>query len=180
MKRRLLDAIEEADIHVVFDLLERGIDVNYELWNDDIYITPLMEASIDPDIFIVSALLNKGADINFYNDNGTALHFAVINDTHTDILKLLLLEGANPFIRDDDDETPYDIAIRNNFIEHAELLKDRMIHIIQNKYRRNRRIKTLKKNKKSLALMRSMDSREGPMASVRYDPSLLENISRFL
>ena len=34
--------------------------------------------------------------------------------------------------------------------------------------------------KQRLALMKSMESREGPMSSVRYDPSLLEHISRHL
>jgi hypothetical protein len=28
--------------------------------------------------------------------------------------------------------------------------------------------------------MKSMESREGPMSSVRYDPSLLEHISSYL
>jgi ankyrin repeat protein len=41
------------------------------------------------------------------------------------------------------------------------------------------RVKTLK-NKKKSALMKSMESREGPMSSVRYDPSLLEHISSYL
>ena len=184
MKRRLIDAIDDGNTDAVYGFLERGIDVNYALWSPDIYahITPLMYASRDEDPTILTFLLAKGADINFKSQEGSALHFAV-NNENINILRLLLLEGADPFIKDADGETPYDMAIRNNYDRRAEIFQHfmnirRVQRVSRRKQTRNR-VKTLK-NRKSLALMRSMESREGPMGTVRYDPSLMEHVSRYL
>ena len=38
----------------------------------------------------------------------------------------------------------------------------------------------LTKSRQRLASMRSMHSREGPLGSIRYDPSIMENISKHL
>jgi hypothetical protein len=70
-----------------------------------------------------------------------------------------------------------------SFDDEAEILKYYMdIYRVQRINRRRmtrNRVKTLK-NSRRLALMNSMESREGPMSSVRYDPSLLEHISTYL
>ena len=67
-----------------------------------------------------------------------------------------------------------------SFDDEAEILKHYMdIYRVQRINRRRmtrNRVKTLK-NSRRLALMKSMESRDGPMGSVRYDPSLLEHIS---
>jgi len=70
-----------------------------------------------------------------------------------------------------------------SFDDEAEILKYYMdIYRVQRINRRRmtrNRVKTLK-NSRRLALMKSMESRDGPMSSVRYDPSLLEHISTYL
>ena len=76
--------------------------------------------------------------------------------------------------------TPYD-DITN---DEEEELFDYYINI-RNLQRRIREKQAYIRRKKmklqqSLALMRSMDSREGPIGTVRYDPSLVEHISRHL
>ena len=100
-------------------------------------------------------------------------------------LRLLLERGANPFIRDDLYETPYDICMTNPniHVSNALILKKYMDIIrIQRCYRRKmtrNRVKTIKNNRK-LALMKCMEFREGPLSAIRYDPSLLERISNFI
>ena len=187
MKRRLIDAIDDGNTDAVYGFLERGIDVNYALWSPDIYahMTPLMYASRDEDPTILTFLLAKGADINFKSQVGSALHFAV-NNENINILRLLLLEGADPFIKDADGETPYDMAIRNNYDIRAEIFQHfmniRRVQRVSIRKQTRNRVKTLKtlKNSRRLALMSSMESREGPMGTVRYDPSLMEHVSRYL
>lgn len=182
MKHRLIDAIKENNIGAVDGFLERGINPNFEIFDTDIYmyITPLMISAQNIDMTITISLMANGANINFKNESGSVLHWAVQN---LQLLRLLLLEGVDPFIRDIDGETPYDLSIRNNYIAEAEILKNfmdiaRVQRINRRRMTRNR-VKTIK-NSRRLALMKSMESREGPMSSVRYDPSLLEHISRHL
>jgi len=185
MKRRLTDAIDDGNIDAVYGFLERGIDVNYALWRPDYDpapLTPLMSAAMSDDPTILILLLAYGVDINYSNDMGSVLYYAVFNE-NLNILRLLLLEGADPFIKDADGETPYDMAVSFNLVHHAEILKHfmdirRVQRISRRKQIRNR-IKT-KRNSRRLALMRSMESREGPMSTVRYDPSLMEHVSRYL
>jgi len=184
MKHRLIDAIKENNIGAVDGFLERGINPNFEIFDTDIYmyITPLMISVQNENMTITLLLLGAGANINYTNDTGSSLHW-IIFENNLQLLRLFLIEGANPFIRDIDGDTAYDISMSEGFDDEAEILKYYMdIYRVQRINRRRmtrNRVKTLK-NSRRLALMKSMESRDGPMSSVRYDPSLLEHISTYL
>ena len=61
-------------------------------------------------IRIISALLNVTHDINFQNTNGrTALHYCCyFNKNCKGVIQFLLSSGADPFIQDNEEITPYD------------------------------------------------------------------------
>jgi ankyrin repeat protein len=133
--------------------------------------TPLMSVNMsyyNPPIYYTKLLIKMGADPNIVHPElGTALHFAVSND-NTDVLKYLLSVGANPFVKDGDGETPYDLAMHYGNTEIAELLKDQMIRKIQNKQLRRmtrRRAKTMRR----LAIAKSMLEENNPMSHMDYD-----------
>ena len=184
MKNRLMDAIQENNIGAVRGFLERGLNPKFEIFDTDIYmyITPLMISVQNENMTITLLLLGAGANINYTNDTGSSLHW-IIFENNLQLLRLFLIEGANPFIRDIDGDTAYDISMSEGFDDEAEILKYYMdIYRVQRINRRRmtrNRVKTLK-NSRRLALMKSMESRDGPMSSVRYDPSLLEHISTYL
>ena len=140
---------------------------------------------------LIQELLDHKADPNYTDDSGSVLHWVIYHDPHivrgipyaSECLRLLLERGANPFIRNEDGDTAYDICIIWRMREHALILKEFMDLIrIQRHCRRKMtrdRVKTIKCNRK-LALMKCMEFREGPLSTIRYDPSLLERISKFI
>ena len=141
--------------------------------------TPLMWVNLTSDPLNYTKLLIKmGADPNNRSyDNSTSLHYAVANE-NPDTLKYLLSVGANPFLKDDDGDTPYDLAKYYEHIIEAYILKDAMIRKIQNKQLRRmtrRRARTMR----SLATAKSMLNHENltygnttygnPMSYMDYD-----------
>jgi ankyrin repeat protein len=59
---------------------------------------------------MVLALLEYNIDINAVcNDGDTALHYASAQG-FLDIIKILVMRGANLYIKDKDGETPGDVA----------------------------------------------------------------------
>ena len=186
MKNRFIDAIQENNIGAVRGFLERGLNPNFDKYITDLglneFMSPLTLSVQNENMTITLLLLGAGANVNYTNDTGSSLHW-IIFENNLQLLRLFLIEGADPFIRDIDGETAYDLSIRNNYISEAEILKYYMdIYRVQGINRRRmtrNRVKTLK-NSRRLALMKSMESRDGPMGSVRYDPSLLEHISTYL
>lgn len=145
--------------------------------------TPLMLVNFTNDpLNYTKILIKMGANPNFiHREDGTSLHYTVANE-NPETLKYLLSVGANPFIPDSFEETPYDYAMRINHIIEAHILKDHMIRKIQNKQLRRmtrRRARTKKANRR-LALAKSMESQQGPFSSIRYDPSLMEKVSEFM
>ena len=68
----------------------------------------------------VKMAVAKGADLNTQDRNGgTALHWAVYYN-HKDVVEFLLMQGASPFIIDNQGVTPIDVARINN---RKEILK---------------------------------------------------------
>ena len=113
--------------------------------------SPLQTASeIAVDLDIINLLLENGADPNYTNDRGNALHFAIENyyfqleNEMIAILELLLNKGASPYVRDQDNETPYDIAKNRDDKKAMEILVDHMnktkqIGKIQRKFKKRTR-----------------------------------------
>lgn len=109
--------------------------------------SPLQTASeIAVDLDIINLLLENGADPNYTNDGGNALHFAIenYNPVYIAILELLLNKGASPYVRDQDNETPYDIAKNRDdkkameiFVDHMN--KTKQLSKIQRKFKKRTR-----------------------------------------
>ena len=216
MRAKFTENIKSNNFDIIECMLRNGFNPNYEpnavgysvgigeyLLTPPLLIAAAWCAPIGTRLRIINLLLEYGADPNYLDDcegyTGTALHWSIYEspswvqlDRHMhhagESLILLLVNGANPFIRDDDEKTPYDICINENEEIAARtgntlILKEFMDIIrIQRHYRRKmtrNRVKTIKNNRK-LALMKCMESREGPLSTIRYDPSLLERISKFI
>ena len=148
-----------------------GFIVNDPNMLDSDGLTPLMLVNIfyNNPINYTKLLIKMGADPNIINQEyGTALHAAVTPIPHYESTKYLLSVGANPFIKDGDGETPYDLAVYYGWDEIAELLKDHMIRKIQNKQLRRmtrRRARTMKR----LATAKSMLNENNLMSHMDYD-----------
>lgn len=109
--------------------------------------SPLQTASENAvDLDIINLLLENGADPNYTNDRGNALHFAIENENpvYIAILELLLNKGASPYVRDQDNETPYDIAKNRDdkkameiFVDHMN--KTKQLSKIQRKFKKRTR-----------------------------------------
>ena len=109
--------------------------------------SPLQTAAENSvDLNIINLLLENGVDPNYTNDRGNALHFAIENENpvYIAILELLLNKGASPYVRDQDNETPYDIAKNQDDKKAMEILVDHMnktkqIGKIQRKFKKRTR-----------------------------------------
>lgn len=144
----LLYAVDEGDIIKVRNLLDSGINVNFQniagltalhLARDlkmakllidrgaDLDLatgfggTPLMNAVIFGPIEKIKLLLEKGADVNKALNNGdTPLHKAAYFG-NLEIVKLLLDYGADPTLKNNEGKTALDMAKNPAIREYLEL-----------------------------------------------------------
>jgi uncharacterized protein len=181
----LIDAFRNGHILIAESMVKygRNIDVNYI---DELGYTPLIYA-VNPELTVSNViefnkeyidkygnndivyklynkiaenLLNRGANPNIGRDEygDTVLHNAVTYG-ETEIVELLLEKGANPFIKDSEGETAYDIAMYSGFSDIIKLLKHYMrIYRIQALQRGKL---TRRKLRTSMARRRSALSRLG-------------------
>lgn len=156
----LIQTINDGwNLEAIDNILQR-VGINYQ--NKD-GLTPLMLASMNENYRLVQFLLENGANPNIIRnkDGETALFDGLDN---YEITKLLLENGANPFHKIYD-ETPYEIAVNDDDIEIAKLLKKYMniyrIKIIQNIQALHRGKLTRRKLRTSMARRRSALSRLG-------------------
>ena len=161
-----LDIAQFGEINRVMDMIEQGIDVNYQ---DDTNETALYVASENGQIDIVKILLENGANPNLQeNVHGETPLMVATKIGRIDIMKILLENGANPLIKDYEGNTPYDEVESINRIpdleydhQGEELLKYyTMMYKMQRKSRKNL---TYKKKKtqlayKNLALSKLLDT----------------------
>ena len=197
-QRQFLYEIDNGSIDNVKNYLLDGLNPNFAapVSYDNEPRTPLMIATNPRDVSytLIQELLYHGADPNYTDDSGSVLHWVIYHDPFivrgipyaSESLRLLLERGTNPFIRNKEGETAYDVCINDpqgTNSSNTLILKEFMDLIrIQRHYRRKmtrNRVKTIKNNRK-LALMKSMEFREGVLGTIRYDPSLLERISKFI
>ena len=197
-QRQFLFEIDNGNIYTVKKYLLDGLNPNFaaHVAHDNEPRTPLMIATSphQESYTLIQELLYHKADPNYSDDSGSVLHWVIYQGPFivrgipyaSESLRLLLERGANPFIRNEEGETAYDVCVNDpqgTNISNKLLLKEFMDIIrIQRYYRRKmtrKRVKTIKCNRK-LALMKCMEFREGPLSTIRYDPSLLERISKFI
>ena len=198
-QRMFLEEIDNENDTAVVKYLDDGLNPNFTGWgglHDNKPRTPLMIAAQNyTDSFVmIRELLYHKADPNYSDDSGSVLHWVIYQNPFivrgipyaSESLRLLLECGSNPFIRNDAGETAYDTCMDDPLGTstcNALLLKEFMDIIrIQRCYRRKmtrKRVKTIK-SKRRLALMKCMEFREGPLSTIRYDPSILERISNFI
>jgi len=213
MREKFMKNIKSNNIDIIECMLRNGFNPNYEpnavgysvgigeyLLTPPLLVAAACCAPIGARLRIMNILLEYGADPNYLNDcegyTGTALHWSIYEsrdwaplvEQHlaAESLILLLENGANPFVRDEDEKTPYDICIDEDEEIHPgnTLILKKFMDIIriQRCYRHKmtrKRVKTIKSERR-LALMKCMEFREGPLDTIRYDPSILERISKFI
>ena len=176
----LMVASRKGNIEIVKILLEHGADINISDSSGD---TALIIASENGHTEIVKLLLDRGADPETVGWRGwTALTIAS-NYGFTEIVQLIQDHIA---LR----RSQQNLAFMKYFMDYDDLDQDvasRLFEIprdydpkinirMLDEARRDR----LTKSRQRLASMRSMHSREGSFGTVRYDPSIMENISRHL
>ncbi|ETW09988.1 hypothetical protein H310_00399 [Aphanomyces invadans] len=97
---------QDANLQRLTDMLDLGPDIN----TVSTFLTPLGVASDMNSPLVVDFLLARGADVNAIMAWGhTALHVAC-RAGHADIVRLLLLAGANPSLRNTAGRTPHEEA----------------------------------------------------------------------
>lgn len=103
-------------IAIVKELILLGLDLNAK---DDVQDTPLHLAKYPCAVELLKYNINP----NIVNRWGrTPLHIAV-KDGHLDHVKSLVSAGADIFVTDGSNNTPYEIAMNNHHNEIAEYLK---------------------------------------------------------
>ena len=110
----------EGFLDVVELLIEAGMDVNVL---DNMKRTPLMRASYEGQKKVVEFLLDKGALVDLQNIGGEYPLFSAALENWYEGCKILLNYGANPYLKDNKNNTAFDVATRE---EVRYLLASRM------------------------------------------------------
>ena len=141
----------------------------------------------DTNADFLEELLDNGLSPNYVTPHGILLLYA-IEVNNIDVVKILLEKGAYPLMMSG--TIPLELAMNEGHYEIADLLHEysvsylamltRITTNIQSKRRLTYKKRRTNVARQRLALMRSIHSRQGPIGTVRYDPSLMENISQHL
>lgn len=118
---RLLQAITEGDNREVERLLQAGVNADAPTgWE-----LPLHLAAHSGNLPIVELLLDAGAQINARDHYGfTPLHHAVLAPTNAvQLVELLLAQGADGHARNFQGDTPYCLAMQDQNLEVAGVLR---------------------------------------------------------
>jgi ankyrin repeat protein len=111
-------AVEKGSAQIVNTLLLAGADPNRGG-----IVTPLHHALQYKRIRIAEALLKAGADVNLQGDYGTTPLMMAVLSGSAKSTQLALESGADPSIRNDGQETAYEIALKNRKIRIAAILE---------------------------------------------------------
>ena len=165
-----------------FRLYNKPERLNYTIEYELEDISPLMAASEYAENFdILELLLENGADINYSNENGTALHFALTNALLNKygekmdiiVLKYLLDNGANPFIKDKYDFNPLEIVISAGLDRDREKSKKVTLTDILKHY-----MKKFKNTERLQRNFREKRTRKRNLAASRIQSRTRGNLSR--
>ena len=183
----LIVAVLNNNSEIIRLLLNRGADPNTR----DNRATALIYASRNGLTKIVRLLLDNGADPYIRGRDGMTALMIAESEGNDDITRLIRDHIGLQKARQDLALTTFfnkhlGIDSPLNYLDESDIIKE-----ITSKPRRydpsinirmmdERRRDKLTKARQRLASMRSMHSREGPISTVRYDPSIMEGISRHL
>ena len=173
-------------IDIVRLLLDNGADPNikgYEGLTALIWASRVGHSRID----IVRLLLDNGADPSIIGDEGYTALMIAERRGHDDVARLIRdhidlqkakqnLAFATSFKSRDTPLNYFDPDIMKRLMGHTRKYNPSVYRRIRDERRRD----PLTKSKQRLVSMRAMHSREGPIGSVRYDPSIMEGIGRHL
>lgn len=115
-KRAFMDACKENLERVKYFVEEKGFDVNMKLW--DSY--PIVYASKGTKIENISYLLEQGASLE--EPIATDALIAACVSSTKEVVKFLLVKGANANAQHEDGRTPLFIAVQNKNLELPEVL----------------------------------------------------------
>lgn len=103
-------------------LMQKGANVNAKNYQQE---TPLHKAVINPRIrmILVELLLKAGAKVNECVKGGTPLHYAV-QLGRTDLVTILMANGADLTIKDSNGRTPIDLCIQFKYDAVLQKMQD--------------------------------------------------------
>ncbi|KAM7527306.1 hypothetical protein LguiB_030716 [Lonicera macranthoides] len=119
----LYKEVVQGNVRAIESLRAKGAGLE---WVNEEGKTPLIVACMSSDLFIVAkTLIDLGANVNSYRagcDGGTPLHHAAKRGLRQTV-RLLLSKGANPLVRNDDGQTPLDVARIEGFVDVVRLVE---------------------------------------------------------
>ena len=114
-------AAEAGEVGCIYELLDRGVNVNIE---DHDGRAPLICAAESGHTGAVRALLERGANVNsIYRDGGTPLVVAIQGGASPRIIRMLLENGADPNIPNVYTSSPLHMAARHSN-DDTEIARD--------------------------------------------------------
>jgi len=125
-EKNIFEIIREQNEICLSKMIEQGFDVNCNMSNPPFW-TPLQEAIDEVDdggkIEIVQLLIQAGADVNTWNlDQDSNPLLMAIWGGHEHLVSLLLKEGANPNIKDNEGNSPLRLSVEEENIKMVKLL----------------------------------------------------------
>ena len=110
-KLSLIEAISSKKLRRVKKILKKGIDQNE--------LSVCLGESIHSGLAMVKLLIQYGADINSFNSQGrTPLHNASVSG-YFNIVRYLLISGANVNVKDNDGDTPLDLLYEKDIDKNS-------------------------------------------------------------
>jgi hypothetical protein len=120
LNEALLEAAHAGSITRVRQFLDLGADVNARTrdgWS-------VLLAAVEHDLELVRELIRRGADLNVASDHGYTPLMRAAGKGREDVVTLLLEEGADPFAKDVNGMTAYQLAMEATQFDCAELVGD--------------------------------------------------------
>lgn len=106
---------------VSLTLLPNGVTIT-ETENENIGSVSLFNAIVKHQTNMIRSLLRVGIDLNTRNIEGTTPLMAAAEYGAEDITRILLENGANKTALNNDNESAYDIAVKNKHFDIAKLI----------------------------------------------------------